>query len=127
MNALAFVLDTLRTKAKIILQKSVSQIIMSSFDFTYTLGKMLVLSYIEWRYASPKGLQSQLVNKIQHVYEVAESRCIEKALDNLKEDRCHVCKGNRGGKPEHIVFRDKLNHRLKKRYLKYLHFVYKGH
>ena len=67
MNALAFVLDTLRTKAKIILQKSVSQIIMSSFDFTYTLGKMLVLSYIEWRYASPKGLQSQLVNKIQHV------------------------------------------------------------
>ena len=55
---------------------------MSSFDFTYTLGKMLVLPHIGRIYASPNGLQSQLVNKMQRVLKVAESRCIEKALDN---------------------------------------------
>ena len=39
---------------------------------------MLVLPRIERRYASPSDLQSQ------HVLKVAESRCIEKALDNAK-------------------------------------------
>ena len=110
-----------------VLQDSVSQIKMSSFDFTYTLGKMLVLSHIERRYASPNGPQSQLVNKMQRVLKVAESRRIEKALDNAKEGRCHVCKGNIVGRPEYIALRDKLNHRLKKRCVKCLHFVCKGH
>ena len=100
MNELAFVLDTVRTNVKTILQESVSQIKMSSFDFTYTLGKMLVFPHIERRYSSLNGLQSQLVNKMQRVLKVAESRCIEKALDNAKEGRCHICKVNIVGKPE---------------------------
>ena len=79
MNALAFVLDNVRTIAKTILQESVSKTKMSSFDFAYTLGKMLVLPHIERRYASPNGLQLQLVNKIHRVLKVPESRCIEKA------------------------------------------------
>ena len=55
MNALAFVLDTVRTNAKTILQETVSQSKMSNFDFTYMLGKMLVLPHIERRYASSNG------------------------------------------------------------------------
>ena len=58
MNALAFVLDTVRLNAKTILHESVSQIKISSFDFTYTLGKMLVLPHTEQRYVSLNGLQS---------------------------------------------------------------------
>ena len=100
---------------------------MNSFDFTYTLGKMLVLPYIGRIYASPNGLQSQLVNKMQRVLKVAESRCIEKALDNAKEVRCCVCKGIIVGKPKYIALRDKLNHRLKKPCVKYLRFVCMGH
>ena len=64
MNALAVVLDAVRTNAKTILQEYVSQIKMSSFNFTYMLGKMLILPLIERGYASPNGLPSQLVNKI---------------------------------------------------------------
>ena len=78
MNALAFVLGTVRTNAKPVFQESVSLIKMSSFDFTYMLGNTLVFPRIERRYASPSDLQSQ------HVLKVAESRCIEKALDNAK-------------------------------------------
>ena len=79
MNALAFVLDNVRTIAKTILQESVSKTKMSSFDFAYTLGKMLVLPHIEQKYPSPNGLQLPLVNKIHRVLKVSESRCIEKA------------------------------------------------
>ena len=64
---------------------------------------------------------------MQHVLKVTESRCIEKALDNAEDGQCHVCKGNIVGKPEYIVSRDKLNHRLKKHSVKCLHFVCKGH
>ena len=62
INTLAFVLDTIRTNAKTILQESVSQK-MINFDFIYTLGKMLVVPYTQRIYAKPSGLQSQLVNK----------------------------------------------------------------
>ena len=100
---------------------------MSSFDFTYTLGKILVLSRVERRYASPNGLQSQRVNKMQDILKFAESRCIEKTLDNAKEGRCIVCRGNIVGKPEYIALRDKLNHRMKKGCVKCLGFVCKRH
>ena len=69
MNALAFVLDNVKTIPKTILQESVSKTKMSSFDFAYTLGKMLVLPHIERKYASPNGLQLQLVKKIHCVFE----------------------------------------------------------
>ena len=114
MNALAVVLDAVKTNAKTILQESVSQIKMSSFNFTYMSGKMLVLHHIERGYVNPNGLQLQLVNKMQRVLKVAKLRCIKKALDNAKEGRYHVCKGDINGKPEYIILRDKLNHRLKK-------------
>ena len=103
MNALVFVLDTIKTNAKTILQEYVNPIKMRSFNFTYKLGKMLVLPDLERRYASPNGLQSQLLNKIQRVLKVAESRCIEKTLDNAKKVRCHVSKSNKVEKPEIIV------------------------
>ena len=61
MNALVF-----------ILQEPVSQIKMSSFDFTYTVGKMLVLPHIERRYVNPNGLQSQLVNKMQRILQTRD-------------------------------------------------------
>ena len=66
-------------------------------------------------------------NKMQRVLKVSESRCIEKALDNKKEGRCHVCKGNIVGKSEYIALRNKLNHSLQKHCVKCLHLVCKGH
>ena len=42
VNALAFVLDTLRTNAKTILAESSNPARLSSFEFTHTLGKLLV-------------------------------------------------------------------------------------
>ena len=57
MNALDFVLDTVRTNAKTILQEFASQVKTSSFGFTSTLGKMLVPLLIEQRYVSPNSPQ----------------------------------------------------------------------
>ena len=60
---------------------------------------------------------------MQRVLKVAESRCIEKAFNTAKEGRCHVCKSNVVRKQNYIALRHTLNHRLKKRYVKCLHFV----
>ena len=82
---------------------------------------------VVYGYVSPNNLQSQFMDKMQRVLKVSELRYIEKALDNLKECRCHVCKSNIVGKPDYIALRDKLIHRLKKRCVKCLYFVLKRH
>ena len=46
INALAFVLDTVCTNGKTILAESSNRATLSSFEFTYTLGKLLVLSHM---------------------------------------------------------------------------------
>ena len=56
INAFAFILDTVRTNAKTILQESTAKLKMSNFEFTYALGKLLVLPQIERRYANPNGI-----------------------------------------------------------------------
>ena len=50
ISALAFVLDTVRTNAKTILAESSNPATPSLFEFTYTLGRVLVLPHIQRRY-----------------------------------------------------------------------------
>ena len=46
INALVFVLDTVQTNAKTILAESSNPATLSSFELTYTLGKLLVLPHM---------------------------------------------------------------------------------
>ena len=66
------------------------------------------------------------MNKLQRVLKVEELRYIGKALDNAKEGQCHVFKVNIVRKPKYIALRDILNHSLKKRCVKCLHFLCMG-
>ena len=50
VNALAFILDTVRRNAKTIISESQSPVIQSLFDFTYNLAKSLVLPSTQRRY-----------------------------------------------------------------------------
>ena len=50
INAPAFGLDTVRTNAKIALAESSNPATPSSFEFTYTLGKLLILPHMQCRY-----------------------------------------------------------------------------
>ena len=50
IDALPFVLDTVRTNAKTILAESSNPATTSFFEFTCTLGKLLVLPNMQYRY-----------------------------------------------------------------------------
>ena len=63
VNALTFILDTVRTNAKTIISESQSPVIQSLFDFTYNLAKSLVLPSIQRRYHNFTGLSSNVIGK----------------------------------------------------------------
>ena len=68
INALAFVLDTVRTNAKTILAKSSNPATLSSIEFTYTLGKLLVLPHMQGRYQDSSNSSTVLVHKCAKVW-----------------------------------------------------------
>ena len=60
INALAFVLDTVRTNGKTILAESPNPATLLSFKFPYTLGKLLVLPHMQRRYQDSSNFSTVL-------------------------------------------------------------------
>ena len=75
LNAFAFILDTVRTNAKTILADNKSS--FSNFEFTYQLGKALVLPIVQRRYKIRNRIQIAVMEKIRHVLGIAT------LIDNL--------------------------------------------
>ena len=75
INAFAFILDTVWTNVKTILQESTAKLKVSNFEVTYNLGKLLVLPQIERRYANPNGLQIDLMQHIWRALGISEVNC----------------------------------------------------
>ena len=65
LNAFAFILDTVRTDAKAILADNKSS--FSNFEFTYQLGKAMVLLLVQRRYKIRNGIQIVVMEKIRCV------------------------------------------------------------
>ena len=88
INAFAFILDTCRTNAKTIFQDNGKP--LSNFEFTYAIGKGLVLPAIQQRYANSNGLQIAVVNKMHQVLVIEEA--MHHAVDiPTKSGRCFKC------------------------------------
>ena len=91
INAFAFILDTVRTNTKTILQESTAKLKMSNFEFTYALSNILVLPQIERRYANQNGIQIDLMQRIQRVLGIPEvNRCVVTSTP-AKTGRCYAC------------------------------------
>ena len=88
INALAFVLDTARTNAKTIFTENTKKKI-SNFEFTWNLGKALVLPQIQKRIERPVGLQSTLQQKMQKVTGTDSQERILPVAANC--GRCYLC------------------------------------
>ena len=67
INALAFILNTVLTKPKTILAESPNPATPSSFEFIYTLGKLLVLLHMQRRYQDWSNFFTVLVHKMRQV------------------------------------------------------------
>ena len=57
-DALAFLHDTNWTNSKVLLAESLKPNVMSTFEFTFRLGKQLVLPAIQHRFDNSNGIQS---------------------------------------------------------------------
>ena len=66
LNALAFIFDTCRSYAKITLADNGIQ--STNFEFTYNLGKTLILSSVKRQYRNLNGLQIRINNKMGRVH-----------------------------------------------------------
>ena len=110
INAFAFILNTCRTNTKTILQDNDKP--LSNFEFTYAIGKGLVLPAIQRRYANSNGLQIAVVNKMHRVLGIKEA--MHHAVDiPTKSDRCFRCIEAIMGSPNYIRERNRLKNNLK--------------
>ena len=66
MNALAFILDRVRTNSRTI-YREVNGVDISNFQYTYQLGKALVLPAVQKRYENSNGLSTKLLDKMKGV------------------------------------------------------------
>ena len=67
ISALAFVFDTVHINAKTILAESSNPTTASLFEFTYTLGKLLVLAHVQCYYQDSSNFSTVLVHKMRQV------------------------------------------------------------
>ena len=112
LNALAFVLDTCRTNAKTILADN--KVKFTNFEFTYELGKSLVLPSIQRRYENPNGLQINILNKMRRALNIQQVNR-RPQLENAREKigRCFKCVEEIVGTVDYKNMREKLNNKLK--------------
>ena len=85
---------------------------LSSFEFTYRLGKMLVLPNIDRRYSNSNGLTIDLVQGMRRVLGIAEVNRQLALNPDSTHGRCHVCVENIVGTPNYKNDCEHMNHRL---------------
>ena len=114
LNVFAFMLDTARTNAKTIVKEKTPTKPLSTFQFTWEIGKSLVKSCIQRCHDNPVGLTHSLVKsicKVLGIEQPIERRQKPKLLN--KGQRCYLCLEEVNGKPDYKANKDKLNNKVK--------------
>ena len=110
LNALAFILDTVRSNAKCILSEVQPEKQMTTFEFTWELGKLLTLPLVQRRYENVIGLRIYLIQKMRRVLGIAETnRRPVFEVGNI--GRCHMCVQEIVGTRNYKKDREKLNNK----------------
>ena len=99
MNALTYVLDTVRTNMFTLWNEIHNDNKIRSFDFVWKLGKDLIKPHIQSRYQNVAGLQRSVVVAMKNVLELEEhhQKVAKKGSDRK---RCFSCIESIVGKPD---------------------------
>ena len=126
VNTLAFLLDTIRTNSKVLLAESSKPDIMSTLEFTFRLGKQLVLPSIQHRFENSNSIQSSATQKIERVLCIQN---IYRPVGNVDESvgRCGICVSKIVGTDNYRQKRGKLNNKLKAKCQKCQSLTCKAH
>ena len=110
INALAFILDTVRTNAKTILRESVNR---SLTTFTWEFWKQLVKPNIEKRYNNPIGIQTKISKKLAEVLGKEAVARYEKPTLEDQGKRYGMCSEEIFGHENYKTKKKKLNNKIK--------------
>ena len=126
VNALVFLLHTIRTKSKVLLAESSKLDVMSTFEFTFRLGKQLVLPSIQYRFENSNGIQSSARHKTERVLCMQN---IYHPVENVDESvgRCDICVSKVVGTDNYRQKRGKLNNKVKTKCQKCQSLTCKAH
>ena len=125
INSLAFLLDTVRTNAKTIICDN--DINISNFEFTYQLGRALILPGIQRRYNNNNGLNIPRLQKIQELLHLPQVNRRPTSDEQATQGRCHKFVEEIVGTENYKVDRKKLNNKLKSKCHKCNFFMCKDH
>ena len=85
-------LDTARINAKTIVKENTPTKSLSTFQFTWELGKLLVRSYIQQRHDNPVGLTHSLVKSIRKVLGIEQPIERRQKPELLNKGQCcYLC------------------------------------
>ena len=125
LNALAFILGTVRTNSKTILSDNKAK--LSNFDFTYALGKALVLPSIQNRYQNNNGIQLPILQKIRRVLGIKETnRRPQIETPATLFGRCHICVQEIVGTSQCKKMQQKMNNKVKSKCARCSSFICKN-
>ena len=116
LNVFAFLLDTACTNAKTIIKENTPtpQEPLSTFQFTWEVGKSLVRSCIQRRHGNPVGLTHSLIKsicKVLGIEQTVERRQKPELLN--KRQRSYLCLEEINEQPDFKANKDKLNNKVK--------------
>ena len=114
MNALAFILDAVRTNSRTI-YREVNGVDISNFQYTYQLGKALVLPAVQKRYENSNGLSTKLLDKMKGVLGLnlnVKRVVAQNTNPSSARKRCSECLRDTSG-PGYKEAKKKLNTKLK--------------
>ena len=101
LNVFTFILDTACTNAKTIVKENTPTKPLSTFQFTWELGKSLVRSCIQRRHGNPIGLTHSLVKSICKGLGIEQPIERRQKPDLLnKVQRCYLCLEEINGQPD---------------------------
>ena len=122
----AFILNTCRSNTKTILQNN--RIKMSNFEFTYSIGKALVLPAVRRRYERSNGLHIKIINKMRRFLGIKEV-LVRPEPENFiaNTGRCFKCVESIVGTAHYKIKQKKMNSKLKTKCSKCLKFICKQH
>ena len=114
LNGFAFMLDTASTNAKTIVKENTPTEPLSTFQFTWELGKSLIRCCIQQRHVNPVGLTHSLdksICKVLGIQQPIERRQKPELLN--KGQRCYLCVEEVNAQPDYKANKDKLNNKVK--------------
>ena len=89
MNALSYVLDTVRTNMNTLWNEMNPDKKVSSYDFLWELGQSPIKPHIEYSYQNRNGIQTDIVNAMKNFLGIKDNQVPEIRTPNRK--RCYFC------------------------------------